>query len=156
MTRHVLSGAVLLALVSISAQPVQAHCQVPCGIYGDSTRVRMMREDLATIIRAMGQIRALSQKKDAQSQNQLVRWVVTKEQHAEKIIRTISDYFMAQKIKPAKAGYAEMLKRHHAVMVAAMTCKQTTDGKAARALGKALDTIANYWPSKHKCKHKRR
>jgi nickel superoxide dismutase len=114
-----------------------------------------MREDVVTITKAMRQIRALAARRDAQSANQLVRWVVTKEQHAEKIIRVISDYFMAQKIKPAKAGdrkahaaYLKQLSRHHAVMVAAMKCKQTTDLKAVKALSKRLDGIAGYWPRK--------
>lgn len=131
----------------------RAHCQVPCGIYDDHNRVHQMREDVLTITKAMRQIQAMVKKRDAQSANQLVRWVVTKEQHAEKIMRVISDYFMAQKIKPAKAGdkkaqaaYLKQLSRHHAVMVAAMKCKQTSDLKAVKALTKALDGIAGYWP----------
>jgi nickel superoxide dismutase len=106
-----------------------------------------MREDLTTIDKATKQIKALARKKDAQSKNQLVRWVVTKEQHAERIIRTISDYFMAQKIKPKAKGYKAMLVKHHKVMIAAMKCKQTTDGKAVASLRKALDGIAKYWPA---------
>ena len=149
MIRTTLTGLFLLSLLLLHATSARAHCQVPCGIYGDNQRVRMMREDLATITKAMKQIRALAKKKDAKSRNQLVRWVVTKEQHGEKIIRTISDYFMAQKIKPGKPKYVEKLKAHHAVMVAAMKCKQTTDGKAAIALGKAIAGIAAYWPHKH-------
>ena len=157
MVRQIIAGSVLMTLGCLWAPNAGAHCQVPCGIYGDSMRVRMMREDLATITRAMKKIQALSQKKDARSRNQLVRWVVTKEQHAEKIIRTISDYFLAQKIKPAaqgkgKARYVEMLLGHHAVMVAAMKCKQTTDARAAAALRKAIDAVAGYWPHKHKRK----
>ncbi len=149
MVRTALAGFLLLSLLLLHASSAQAHCQVPCGIYGDHMRVRQMKEDLATITKAMKKIRALSKKKDAKSRNQLVRWVVTKEQHAEKIIRTISDYFMAQKIKPGKPKYVEKLKAHHAVMVAAMKCKQTTDGKAAAALGKAITGVAGYWPHKH-------
>lgn len=142
-----------LALLAAPLQRAEAHCQVPCGIYDDHNRVHEMREDVTTIEKAMKQIRELSGKKDPQSQNQLVRWVVTKEQHAEKIMRTIADYFMAQKIKPAQGNkkaqqaYLQKLERHHRVMVAAMVCKQTTDLKNAKALGKAIDAISGYWPA---------
>ena len=125
-----------------------AHCQIPCGIYNDHHRVFSMREDLTTISKSAKLIRKLSRKNDPQSKNQLVRWVVNKEQHAERIIRTISDYFMAQKIKPKAKGYREMLVRHHAVMVAAMKCKQSAEQKPLQALGRAIAGIAGYWPKK--------
>jgi nickel superoxide dismutase len=44
-------------------------------------------------------IAELAGKSDAQSQNQLVRWVMNKENHAQKIISTISDYFLTQRVK---------------------------------------------------------
>ena len=129
-----------------------AHCQIPCGIYHDHDRVKMMREDVETITKAVGQIRALSGKRDARSQNQLTRWIMTKEQHAERMIRVISDYFMAQKIKPAApndrrgfASYQQRLTRHHAVMVAAMKCKQSASMTEVKALGRAVDAVAGYW-----------
>lgn len=149
----------LTALTIIAlTHDARAHCQVPCGIYHDADRVKMIREDITTITKAVKEIASLSGKRDAQSANQLVRWVMTKEQHAEKIIRTISDYFMAQKIKPpqtnkpadprdrkALAAYQQMLTRHHAVMVAAMKCKQTASAGAVKALAKTVDAIAGYW-----------
>ena len=144
--RTALSAITVAAVALLGLAPrAQAHCQVPCGIYDDHNRVHQMREDLTTIKKAVKQIKALAKKKDAQSKNQLTRWVVTKEQHAEKIIRTISDYFMAQKIKPGKKGYKNKLVRHHKVMIAAMKCKQSVDDKAVANLGKALDAIAKYW-----------
>jgi nickel superoxide dismutase len=135
-----------LALSLFCSAEARAHCQVPCGIYGDKQRVEMMREDAATVEKSVKLIRQLAGKRDAQSRNQLVRWVQTKEQHAEKIMRTIADYVMAQKIKP-KAGkdYLAKLGKHHAVMVAAMKCKQTADPRAVAAMKKAIAGIAGYW-----------
>lgn len=147
--------AVLSLLVPGLELDARAHCQVPCGIYDDQARVQMMREDLVTITKAVGEIQALAAKKDAQSAHQLVRWVMTKEQHAERIIRTISDYFLAQKIKPVdavegknqaeRAAYLEMLASHHAVLVAAMKCKQSSAMAEVRTLSKLLDGIGGYW-----------
>merc|ERR1712190_315148 len=62
--------------------------------------------------------------------HQLQRWIMTKEEHAAKIMTTIGDYFLAQKVKKdllTEAEYVEVLKLHHAVMVAAMKTKQSTE-----------------------------
>ena len=109
-----------------------------------------LKEHTKTIQKAVKQIAQLAAKDDPQSRNQLVRWVTTKEAHAEKIIRTVSDYFLAQKIKPVGQGsgrkaYLDKLARHHAVMVAAMKCKQTASASNVAALTKAIDRIAAYW-----------
>ena len=134
------------AALALTRGQAEAHCQIPCGIYGDKARIAMMREDAQTIAKSVKLIQQLSQKRDAQSHNQLVRWVNNKEHHAEKIIRTISDYFMAQKIKPGKAkGYAQKLARHHLVMVTAMKCKQSADVTAVKSLTRAIEGIAGYW-----------
>ena len=151
-TRLTLSLLFTAAVVLAVPTRAGAHCQVPCGIYDDHNRVHRMKEDLSTIARASKQITDLASKADAQSKNQLARWVLTKEQHAEKIIRVISDYFMAQKIKPARGkaqkAYRAMLARHHAVMVAAMNCKQSVDDKAVQALEAAIKGIEKDWPAK--------
>lgn len=148
-TTPIVLGLLLLAGL---ARTADAHCQVPCGIYDDHARIHTMREHITTIAKAAKSIVELSKKKDATSRNQLVRWVVTKEQHAEKIIRIVSDYFLTQKIQPVPAsakqgygGYLEKLARHHAVMTAAMKCKQNTDGKWIAELTTAVDGIAGYW-----------
>ena len=153
ITRLTLSLAIPLAALLLAPASAAAHCQVPCGIYDDHSRVHRMKEDLATISKAIKMIGDLSGKADAQSKNQLVRWVVTKEQHAEMIIRVISDYFMAQKIKPAAGkkahkAYLAQLARHHQVMVAAMVCKQSVDPKAVEALAAAIKGIEKDWPVK--------
>ena len=78
---------------------VFAHCQVPCGIFDDAARVSELEENITTIEKAIKLINELSGKSDAQSVNQRTRWVVVKEQHAEKIIEMVSDYFLAQRVK---------------------------------------------------------
>ena len=66
----------LAAMVCIPMlqQAVFAHCQIPCGIYDDNARVHSMLEDAATVEKSIKMINELSEKSDAQSQNQLVRW----------------------------------------------------------------------------------
>ncbi len=134
-------------------QTAHAHCQIPCGIYDDHARVQQMLEDADTVIKSTKLIAELSGKSDAQSQNQLVRWVMNKENHAQKIISTISDYFLTQRVKPSQKDYADRLKNHHAVIVAAMKAKQNADGKFANTLKASIESLSPYYPEhKHEKK----
>ena len=129
----------LLACITyLSGISAFGHCQVPCGIYADQHRFEQMLEDQSTIEKAGKLIAELSGKTDALSRNQLNRWVATKEAHATSIQRTIADYFMAQRIKATAKNYEKQLVSAHAVIVAAMKCKQNVDGDSAANLKKAI------------------
>ncbi|MCU7906737.1 MAG: superoxide dismutase, Ni [Candidatus Thiodiazotropha sp. (ex Epidulcina cf. delphinae)] len=127
-------------------QSTHAHCQIPCGIYDDHARVQAMLEDVATIKKSIKLITELSGKPDAQSQNQLVRWVMNKEKHAQNIISAISDYFLTQRVKPKQNGYAERLVKHHAVIVAAMKAKQNVDADYVKDLHNSIVALSRYYP----------
>ena len=144
--RAFLAGIALLGALPIILTPAHAHCQIPCGIYDDHARVQSMLEDVATVDKALKRIAELADKGDAQSRNQLVRWVMNKERHAQRIISTISDYFLTQRVKPDQKDYSERLRQHHAVIIAAMKAKQNTDGKYASALRKRIEALAPYYP----------
>ncbi len=102
-----------------------AHCEIPCGIYDDELRAKLIAEHAGTIEKSMKQIMSLS--KDPANSNQLVRWVSNKEAHATEIQHIVSQYFMTQRIKPAQEKYTEKLTVLHQMLLAAMKCKQTTD-----------------------------
>lgn len=133
----------ILALPSVAL----SHCQIPCGIYDDNARVQAMMEDARTVEKSVTLINELAGKSDAQSVNQKVRWVMNKERHAQKIIATMSDYFLTQRIKPSQDDYGERLKKHHAVILAAMKAKQNASRASAEALKKAIEGIAPYYHS---------
>ncbi len=140
-------------LFSFSAAPtVMAHCEVPCGIYTDDTVLKDLHTHQATIEKAMAQINDLS--KDAgKNANQLTRWVMNKEEHASKIQDTMLKYFLAQRIKLAEAetdkeGYLKKVTLAHKIIVLAMKCKQTTDGKNAHNLHHAIDAFAKAYAKK--------
>jgi nickel superoxide dismutase len=124
---------------------LSAHCQVPCGVYGDSARFTQMLEDQSTIAKAIGQISELAGKEDAQSANQLSRWVATKEDHASKIQKIIAEYFLTQRIKASSDKYDALLKGAHAVMVAAMKCKQGVDVKNADSLKVSIESFQSVY-----------
>ena len=105
-----------------------------------------MLEDVATIRKSVSLIAELADKTDPQSANQLVRWVVNKEQHAQNIIDAISDYFLTQRVKASQEDYAERLQKHHAVIVAAMKAKQNASMEHVDNLMMAVEAVAPYYP----------
>ena len=130
-----------LVVTLLSTNWLSAHCQVPCGVYGDSARFTQMLEDQTTIAKAIAQINDLVDKKDGVSANQLSRWVSTKEDHANKIQKIIAEYFLTQRIKSSSEKYEDLLKGAHSLMVAAMKCKQGTDPKSADALKSSIENF---------------
>ncbi len=143
----------LVCLLSLQDR-VDAHCQVPCGIYDDHGRIDAMLEDVTTITKAIAQINELSGQPNALSFNQAARWVGTKEQHASHIITTVAEYFLTQKVKAVPASdegyqkYLQSLALHHHVMRAAMKTKQTVNPESAAALQAAVEELGKLYPKK--------
>ncbi len=129
----------------------QAHCEIPCGIYGDSLRMQMIQEHITTIEKSMKQIDLLS-REDDKDYNQIVRWIVNKEEHATKIQDIVSQYFLHQRIKVPGDGadkkamklYHTRLSLLHELLVYAMKAKQTTDLQYIR---KMRDTLVEFGQS---------
>jgi len=144
-------GLAMMGVWSMSAPQASAHCQVPCGIYDDAARITRLREDAATIHKAVDQISKLGGAHDVTSINQATRWIMTKEEHASHIIEVVAQYFLTQKVKPVAPGadgydaYLKKLADHHAVMSAAMKTKQTVDGGKVDVLFAAIDTLAKHY-----------
>jgi nickel superoxide dismutase len=122
--------AFLLALALTGS--AYAHCEIPCGIYDDAARITEMREHVGTIEKAMNQVTELSAASET-NHNQLVRWVMNKEDHADKLQEIATQYFMFQRIKPADeadaaawAKYQSQLTLTHKITVFAMKAKQST------------------------------
>ena len=142
---------IVAAIMAFVPELVLSHCQIPCGIYDDPARIAQLHEDTHTIEKAVNQISELTGDATAQGQNQLIRWVNNKEDHASKIISTMAEYFLAQRIKPVESGaegydeYLQKLAKHHAVIVAAMKAKQHADLEYVTKLSAAIDGIAPYY-----------
>ena len=131
-----------------------AHCQVPCGIYDDALRIVQIKEDYKTIKKAMKQISQLSEKTDPQSNNQLTRWVITKEQHATNIQKIVSEYFLTQRVKTAKSQkYIDQTTTLHQLLVSAMKCKQTIDDSNVDHGIQLVDTFVSYYFDDHGLEH---
>merc|ERR1711865_253008 len=137
-------GAVAAAgfTTALLAPQADMHCQVPCGIFNDPARVAQLKEDATTIRKAMVQVQAAHTQDSLQSVNQTTRWIMTKEDHACKIITLVGEYMLCQRVKPElfknKEDYPQALQMHHELMVAAMKTKQTLDTAACDTLDHAI------------------
>ena len=105
---------------------IAAHCEIPCGIYDDELRAKLLYEHTVTIEKSMQQILSLS-KENPVNYNQIARWVSNKEDHASQFQHIVSQYFMTQRIKPDAKQYSEKIVLLHKMLLSSMKCKQTTD-----------------------------
>ncbi|MDA7931595.1 superoxide dismutase, Ni [Akkermansiaceae bacterium] len=142
----------LCAFGLLAPATISAHCQVPCGIYDDNNVLGKMHTDYVTIEKASKQIIELS-KDPATNAHQLSRWILNKESHAQSIQETVTNYFLAQRLKPAemesdKESYLKKLTTCHKVIVAAMKCKQSTDPKAVESLHNEMHTFMDLFGTK--------
>jgi|TARA_B100001093_G_scaffold452949_1_gene461319 nickel superoxide dismutase len=147
----------LLVIIFILSTQLSAHCQIPCGVYDDTMRIKMVEEHTLTILKSMNYIDA--NQGDLLNQNQVTRWIISKEQHAQEIQDIVSEYFLTQRIKlkdDSKENqdlYHAQLTALHNVMVDAMKCKQTTDTKNTTSLLENLDRFVNLYFDDHGKKH---
>ena len=149
-------GVSIVAAVVIGAAAWRAypHCQIPCGIYDDDARLAAIREHIETIEKSMRKIGELGAA-EKPNYNQLVRWVTNKEHHADEISEIVTQYFMAQRVKPADASdkkawdqYVKKLTLLHRMLVVAMKAKQTTDLQHTKALSELLDEFTRAYKGK--------
>lgn len=133
---------------------LSAHCEVPCGIFDDSTRFVMIAEDVRTIEKAMNEIATLSKASDV-NRNQVIRWVITKEEHAQKIIDICSQYFLAQRVKAVEptdssfAVYQTKITLLHQMITAAVKTKQTIDPANAAKITELTEKFKNAYFGEH-------
>ena len=134
--KNVLKSTVPLLVLVVSAFWVSslfAHCEIPCGIYDDKMRIDMIKEHIIAIEKSMNEIKVLANA-DQMNHNQMVRWVMNKEEHASQLQHIVTQYFMTQRIKPvdqkdeaAVKAYQQKLTFLHLMLVHSMKCKQTTE-----------------------------
>jgi len=128
---------IVLSFIFSLAVNASAHCEIPCGIYDDQMRINLIKEHITTIEKSMIQIMKLEKEKDHHS-NQLVRWIMNKEHHADKLQEIVTQYFMTQRIKPDTQNYEKQLGLLHQMLIYSMKCKQTTDTKNTDQLKKIV------------------
>ncbi|MGE5343552.1 MAG: superoxide dismutase [Ni] [Candidatus Omnitrophota bacterium] len=118
-----------------------SHCQLPCGIFDDPARIKKMEEDITTIEKSMNEITRLSRDNSPEGQNQIVRWIGNKEEHAEDINQIAMFYFLAQRVLPVDKShkdeyqnYLDQLELLHKIIVTSTKTKQMIDLGLVRQL----------------------
>ncbi|MDZ7859079.1 MAG: superoxide dismutase [Ni] [Candidatus Krumholzibacteriota bacterium] len=131
------NAAVIICIIVLCfvAQNVLAHCEIPCGIYDDGMRIKLIREHIATIEKSMKMITDLTSVEE-KNYNQIVRWINNKENHSNELQHIVTQYFMTQRISPMSNDKPEdreeglnKLALLHSLLVSAMKAKQSIDLK---------------------------
>jgi len=150
-----LTGLLTIFALSINNKAF-AHCEIPCGIYGDSLRIEQIREHIVTLDKSMKMIMELS-KEETVNYNQLVRWINNKDDHANQLQDIVSQYFLHQRIKPVDPENKDMHEKYvkhltlmHELLVYAMKAKQTTDLKYIDKLNETVTKFAKSYFHSHK------
>jgi nickel superoxide dismutase len=142
---------VAAAIMVIFTATASSHCEIPCGIYDDQARIKLLNEHITTIEKSMDQIMALSAEGE-KNYNQLIRWVNNKEEHANKFMEIVTQYFMTQRIKPVDPSETDPFEKYqkslgllHQMLVYAMKCKQTTDKANTAKLGELVEGFSQHY-----------
>ncbi len=143
MKRIIYVVAIAAVLVGTFTR-ASAHCEIPCGIYGDEMRIALLEEHIETIEKSMKMITDLSAD-EPKNFNQIVRWVNNKEKHANDFQVIVTQYFMTQRIpiisdqSSAKyEDYVHKISLLHEMLIYAMKSKQTTDLALPQKLGELV------------------
>ena len=112
----------------------------------DARHIAKIKEDAATIRKAQAELTDAGAPANVGAANTFTRWVIYKEKHADAIIDDMGYYHMAQRFPKfefaSEQDKLEALGLHHAVMVAAMKAKQSSEVATSDALDAAIDAVA--------------
>jgi len=151
--RALLGVATTLALMAAAIPArVEAHCQIPCGIYDDEMRFAMLEEHITTIEKSMKLIDELSAD-PGKNANQLVRWVINKEDHADEMASIVTKYFLQQRLKLDDPEWAAKVKPCHEILFYSMKAKQTTDQANVEKLRAAVKALKDVYFTKKDARH---
>lgn len=136
----------------LEPETVYAHCDIPCGIYDPHEAIVAAQ----TCVRMTDLIAELATKglSDADMRNSFIRYVKTKEDHAERTkheVRVIwGDYFKDEHLKVAPDLHQLTWK----IMKQASKVRQSTDKQAALDLLDSVNKFAEiFWKTKEKTAH---
>lgn len=122
-----------------SLKSVDAHCDIPCGIYETDT----MTHSAATCKRMIEKIQELGEVDSIEKQNTLIRSVMNKEKHAQKVKKELyilwSDYFKPEHLEKFPGLHDQIWK----TAKQASTVKQTVSMDEAQKLVDMVHDIAH-------------
>lgn len=132
MIKKIAISALLLGL-PITFHSLEAHCQMPCGIYHDNMIYDQIDQFVETVYKG---ISVLNESKftTPKERNDYIRWVMEKDHGADDAAHIILTYFLQQKIKPDETDTAKRLTSAHKLLFLLVAIKQNVD----------LDTVKEF------------
>lgn len=129
----------------INIKSASAHCDIPCGIY-DPGPAQIAALTVVRMIDLMDDLAKSPDKEKVDYHNSMSRYILIKEEHAEKAkheIRVIwGDYFKKDK-------HPNVDELVHKIMQLGSKCRQTSDRDAGLAFVAAINEFAKtFWESK--------
>lgn len=130
---------------------LQAHCQMPCGIYHDQMIYDRVNEYYETMYKANMALKN-NKLQTAEDYNQFVRWVMTKDHESDDIANLLCNYFLMQKIKPGEEETADLIASIHKLLHLAVGIKQTVGMNCVNDFGKEWDHFKFLFHPEIECK----
>ena len=132
-------GMILDKLIKLlPAKPVYAHCDIPCGIYDPHTAQLAAK----TVLAMVRKINELPKERSLNDENNFVRMVKVKEEHAEICKREVlilwTDYFKAEHLE-------KFPDLHDLIWKTTKLCsdnKRAVDEDKAKQLVELVDKVA--------------
>jgi nickel superoxide dismutase len=119
---------------------LNAHCQLPCGIYHDDMvfdQIDQYAETMYKGISVLNQIKI----NNMHDQNEVIRWVLEKEKESNEIASLITIFFLQQKIKPGEPETPKRLASAHKLLFLLVAIKQNTDLKFVKEFTDEWETF---------------
>lgn len=123
-----------ILLTGSTTNDLQAHCQMPCGIYHDDMVFDFVDQYVETMIKAVSMLNQ-SKFETVRQRNEFVRWVIEKEKESDKVAKMLTTYFLQQKIKPGEKDTATRLESAHKLLASLVSIKQNADLKIVEQFG---------------------
>ena len=129
----------------LPVRPVEAHCDIPCGIY-DPISAKIAAQ---TVLKMVMRIEALESTEGTANSNSLSRYIAVKEQHADLVKHEVDilwhDYFKPEHLE----AYPDLHTTVWETTKLASANKQNVDLESAKSLVAAVDAIAEaFWATK--------
>lgn len=105
---------------------LNAHCQMPCGIYHDDMVYDQIDQMVETVYKGISVMND-SKFSTSREKNEFVRWVMQKDKCCNEAAELISGYFLQQKIKPDEDDTVKRLVSAHKLLFMLTAIKQNSD-----------------------------
>lgn len=110
----------------MSSSSLNAHCQMPCGIYHDDMVYDQIDQYSETMYKGVSVMND-SKFQTPKERNEFTRWTIQKETASDETASLMVRYFLQQKIKPGEPDTPKRLESLHKLLFLLVAIKQNVD-----------------------------